>query len=165
MFEQALIPAAGLGVRAYPKTSRLPKVLLEIDGKPLLLRNIELLRDSLGVRSVTIIVGPHGDQVRARLGVGTRFGVELRYVECLEPGIGLARGILLCRDLFREPFITILGDELYVNSNHSRLAELYGRPFSAVCAVMRTSDLHQIKRNYSVQIEDGRIVSLIEKPD
>jgi dTDP-glucose pyrophosphorylase len=164
MFEQALIPAAGRGLRAYPKTNRCPKVLLEIDGKPLILRNIELLRDSLGVRGVTVIVGPHGDQVRARLGDGARFGVELRYVECPDSGIGLARGILLCRDLFREPFITILGDELYANSNHSRLAELYGLPFDAVCAVMRASDLHQIKRNYGVQIEDGRIVSLVEKP-
>jgi len=48
MFHRALIPAAGRGLRAYPKTGRIAKVLLEIDGKPLILRNIELLRTAWG---------------------------------------------------------------------------------------------------------------------
>jgi NDP-sugar pyrophosphorylase family protein len=44
---KALIPAAGRGLRAWPKASVVPKVLLEIDGKPILQRNIEILRDCL----------------------------------------------------------------------------------------------------------------------
>jgi choline kinase len=40
---KALIPAAGRGLRAWPKASAVPKVLLEIDGKPVLQRNIEIL--------------------------------------------------------------------------------------------------------------------------
>ena len=57
MIRQALIPAAGRGVRAWPKTTRVPKVLLAIDGKSLLERNIELIRDSLGIHDFTIITG------------------------------------------------------------------------------------------------------------
>ena len=164
MFENALIPAAGRGLRAYPKTDRVAKVLLEIDGKPLILRNIELLRDCLGIRRITIVVGRLGEQVRARLGDGSRHGVALEYVECPDPDVGLARGILLCRDRFTSPFVTILGDELYANTNHARLAEFEGRRFDAVCATMHTDDLHQIKRNYGVRIEDGRVTALAEKP-
>jgi NDP-sugar pyrophosphorylase family protein len=37
-----VIPVAGRGSRAFPKTSGLPKVLLEVGGKTLLERNIEL---------------------------------------------------------------------------------------------------------------------------
>ena len=44
---KALIPAGGRGLRAWPKASVVPKVLLEIDGKPILQRNIEILRDCL----------------------------------------------------------------------------------------------------------------------
>ena len=61
---QALIPAAGRGLRAWPKASAIPKVLLEIDGKPILQRNIEILRDCLGIRDITIIVGYLQEQIR-----------------------------------------------------------------------------------------------------
>ena len=52
MITKALIPAAGRGIRAFPKTQYLPKPLLEIDGKTLLQRNIEILRDDLDRKSV-----------------------------------------------------------------------------------------------------------------
>jgi len=159
-----LIPAAGRGLRAYPRTRDVPKVLLEIDGRPILQRNIEILRDCLGIRDITVIVGYLADQIRARLGDGSGLGVTLRYVECPNPDIGLARGMLLVKDRFREPFVTILGDELYLNSNHHRLAESLPQEFDAVCGLLRTDDLHQIKRNYSVTVENGRITRLVEKP-
>ena len=68
---QALIPAAGRGLRAYPKTHHVPKVLLEVDGQPLLLRNLAILRDQLGIRDLTVIVGYLGDQVCDVLGNGS----------------------------------------------------------------------------------------------
>jgi dTDP-glucose pyrophosphorylase len=160
-----LIPAAGRGLRAYPKTSVLPKVLLEIDGKPVIERNIELLRDCLGIRDITVIVGYLGQQIRERYGDGSRIGVTLRYVECAKPAIGLARGMLLVKEYFQQPFVTILGDELYLQSNHGRLIESLPEEFDAVCGVLRTEDLHQIKRNYSVAIQDDRIARLVEKPE
>ncbi len=159
-----LIPAAGRGLRAYPKTVEIPKVLLELDGRPIVQRNIEILRDCLGIRDITIIIGYLGEQIRDCLGDGSRMGVTLSYLECPNPDIGLARGMLLAKDRFHEPFVTILGDEVYLDSNHHRLRESLPDRYDAVCGVLRTSDLHQIKRNYSVAIEGGRIAHLVEKP-
>jgi UDP-N-acetylglucosamine diphosphorylase / glucose-1-phosphate thymidylyltransferase / UDP-N-acetylgalactosamine diphosphorylase / glucosamine-1-phosphate N-acetyltransferase / galactosamine-1-phosphate N-acetyltransferase len=164
MITSALIPAAGRGIRAYPKTVFQPKVLLEIDGQPIIKRNIEILRDALGISEVTIIVGHLGDQIKQYLGDGSSLGVKLRYIECPNPEVGLARGILMTRDYFSEPFITILGDEFYLNSNHEQLASLFDQQADAVCGVMRTRDLNRIKRNYSVSLQDGHITSLVEKP-
>lgn len=161
---RALIPAAGRGSRAYPKTARIPKVLLEIDGKPLIQRNIEILRDALGIRDIVLIVGYKGDQVRDRLGDGRDLDVKLHYIDCPNVDEGLARGILLARDLFDEPFITLLGDELYIGSNHAELRDVGRQPFDAVCGVLPTKDPGQIRRNYALRIEDGRIRRLIEKP-
>ena len=162
---KGLIPAAGRGLRAWPKASVIPKVLLEIDGRPIIERNIEILRDCLGIRDIVVIVGYLQEQIRQRLGDGSRLGVSLRYVECPNPDVGLARGVLLVKDEFREPFVTILGDELYLESNHARLLQNLPPDFDAVCGVLRTDDLHQIKRNYSVRIEDGRITRVVEKPE
>lgn len=165
MTMRALIPAAGRGVRAYPKTRYVPKVLLDVDGKPLIQRNIELLRDALGVREVTVIVGYMADQVRAALGTGERLGVRVDYVETPDVGRGLAHGVSLARDRFRDgPFVTVLGDELYLGSNHDQLASLPRDGWDAVCGVAHTADLEQIKRNYSVRLDGDRITALVEKP-
>lgn len=164
MITQALIPAAGRGVRAWPKSRYLPKVLFEIDGKPIIQRNVELLRDQLGIRDFTIIVGYHKDQLIEALGCGEKFGVKLRYVECQDPDIGLARGMLLARNHFQDRFVTVLGDMVYLDSNHHELMSLLPYEFDAVCGLLHTTDLHDIKRNYSVHLDNNRIVKLIEKP-
>jgi dTDP-glucose pyrophosphorylase len=163
-FAQALIPAAGRGLRAYPKTENVPKVLLKVDGQPLLVRNLVILRDALGIRDVTVIVGHLGDQVCGLLGDGSQFGISVRYVECREHERGLAYGVSLARDHFTEPFVVVLGDELYLDSNHAELAHLVDQRFDAVCGVTHTANLEQIKRNYSVQLAGGRITRLVEKP-
>ncbi len=163
MLDLGLIPAAGRGVRAYPATSWIPKVMLEIAGKPLIQRNIEILRDQLGIRDIVVIVGYLADQVRAFLGDGERFGVQIRYVHCAEPKVGLARGVLLAEPLLDRPFVTVLGDELYLGSNHSELRVPEGE-FFAVCAVRQTDNPRLIEKNYSLVINDGRITDLEEKP-
>lgn len=164
MITSAIIPAAGRGIRAYPKTASIPKVLLELDGKPILQRTIELVRDQLGIRDVTIVVGYLKEQIVARFGDGASLGVRIRYVECPKPELGLGRGILLARAFVRDPFVVVLGDEVYLGSNHDALLGLLDRPFDAICGVLRSSDPRRILQNYSVRLEDGRIGRLVEKP-
>lgn len=165
MISHAVIPAAGRGVRAYPRTTYVPKVLLEIGGTPLIERNIALVRDALGIREFTVIIGYMGDRLRERLGDGRRLDVRIRYVECPDVAAGLAHGLLLAKDVCREPFITVLGDEVYLDTNHAELADLAEREFSAVCAVTRTAETHLIRRNYAVRLRGDRIVALEEKPE
>jgi NDP-sugar pyrophosphorylase family protein len=163
MVDLALIPAAGQGVRAYPATNYVPKVMLEIAGKPLIQRNLEIVRDQMGVRDIVVIVGYLGEQVREYLGDGSKLGVKLRYVQCDEPKIGLARGIMLAEPLLDRPFVTILGDELYLGSNHDRL-QAPAEEFFAVCGVRRTDNPRLIQKNYSVRIDGNRVVDVEEKP-
>ncbi len=165
MVLRGLIPAAGRGLRAYPKTTHRPKVLLNAGGKSLLERNVELLRDQLGIREITVIVGYRGQQVREHLGDGSRLAVTIDYLECRDVEAGLARGILLARERFTEPFVTVLGDELYLDSNHAELAAWVERGADAVCGVMETDDEARIRANYSVRLEGERILALEEKPE
>ncbi len=159
----AVLPAAGRGVRAYPRTIHIPKVLLEVAGKPLLVRNIEILRDQLGIRDFIVLIGHLGEQIRETLGDGSNLGVKVRFVEVTDPGIGLARGLQLARDLVHEPFVSVLGDELYLDSNHRDLLPPT-EPWEAVCAVTTTDDPRKIMKNYSVRLDGDRIVGVEEKP-
>lgn len=163
MIRRALIPAGGEGMRAYPKTRWIPKPLLEVGGRSLIERNLHILRRELGVEEVVIITGHLGDQVREALGDGRQFGLKIRWLDCSEPSTGLAQGMLLAQPLLGEPFVMILADELYLNSNHDQLTAPE-QDFLAVCGVLHTLDKRLIEKNYSVKIEADRIVDLIEKP-
>jgi hypothetical protein len=75
---------------------------------------------------------------------------------------------MLCAEgAFDAPFVTLLGDELYLGSNHRELDVPEG-DFFAVCGLLPTDDLERVRRNYAVRLEgEGaaqRIVDLEEKP-
>jgi len=58
-----VILAAGTGMRAYPSTRYIPKALMEVDGKSLIERNVEILRNQLGFTDILVIIGYLGEQV------------------------------------------------------------------------------------------------------
>lgn len=150
-------------MRAYPATSFISKPMLEVAGKPLIQRNVEVLRDSLGLRDIYIVIGYLGEQIKGCLGDGSKFGVNITYIQD-NVMKGLAEGLYLVRDYVKGPFITILGDELYIGSNHKAIRAFNWNEFSAVCALKETNLPQEIKKNYGVEIEGDRILSLIEKP-
>ena len=158
------IAAAGPGRRVHPRSARVPKVMLEVGGKPLLTRNLELLRDALGIRRVFIIVGHLGERIRQAYGDGSQLGVALEYLENPDVERGLGTALWVVEQRVREPFVLLLGDELYLESNHAALAGL-STPYTAVCALHPTEDLDQIRKNYAVELTDGRITALVEKPE
>ncbi|MBN1526118.1 MAG: glycosyltransferase [Candidatus Omnitrophica bacterium] len=165
MITKALIPAAGAGVRAYPATTYIPKVMLEIAGKPVILRNIEIMRDRLGIKDIWAITGYMGDTIKSFLKDGSRFGVKIQYIDCDDHASGLAKGILLAKDRIKEDFVTILGDEVYINSNHAILKGMDMGGLAAACCLLRSDDFKMIAKNYTVKLKGDRVASLEEKPN
>ncbi len=138
--------------------------MLEIGGKPMLTRQLELLRDQLDIRRVYLIVGYLADRIREAYGDGRALGIELHYIDNPDVDSGLGTALQVLEPHLDEPFVMLLGDELYLESNHAELRE-FDRPFLAVCGLKRTEDLGLIRRNYSVELEADRINRLIEKPE
>lgn len=60
---KAIIISAGSAKRLEPDTKKLPKGLLNINGKTIIERQIEILRDN-GINDIIIITGPHKEQFR-----------------------------------------------------------------------------------------------------
>ena len=159
-----VVAAAGKGRRIHPRSALLPKVMLEVAGKPLLTRNLELMRDALGVEHVVVIVGHLGERIRETYGDGSRLGLTLEYVENRDAEGGLGTALLAIERAVREPFVMLLGDELYLGTNHAALGALPDG-CTAVCALYPTEDAGVIRKNYTVALDDGRITALIEKPE
>ena len=160
----AVVAAAGKGQRIHPRSARLPKVMLEVGGKPLLTRHLELLRDQLGIPDVHLVVGHLAERIRAAYGDGSRFGVRIHYVDNPAVDRGLGTALLAVEPHVDEPFVMLLGDELYLESNHAELATL-AEPYTAVCGLHATEDTDLISKNYAVTIDAGRITGLVEKPE
>lgn len=159
----AVVAAAGRGRRIHPRGVSVPKVMLEVAGKPLLVRNLELLRDALGVRRVLVVVGHQAAYVRGRLGTGEALGLTLEYVDNPDVDGGLGTIFAAVEPHVDEPFVLLLGDELYLQTNHAALGDV-PEPWTAVCAVRECEDVDLIRKNYALEIEDGRVVRLVEKP-
>jgi NDP-sugar pyrophosphorylase family protein len=77
---QCVILAGGLGTRMQPQTLRLPKTLLPVLGRPFAEYQLGWLAGQ-GVGSVVYCIGFLGEQVRAFVGDGGRWGLRVAYVD------------------------------------------------------------------------------------
>ena len=75
---KAMILAAGRGERMRPLTDSLPKPLLEVRGKPLIVRHIERLSNG-GFNDIVVNVAHLGHMIMERLGDGKAYGVNIAY--------------------------------------------------------------------------------------
>jgi MurNAc alpha-1-phosphate uridylyltransferase len=107
---RAMLLAAGRGERMRPLTDRLPKPLLTVRGKPLIVYHLEKL-SRLGVREVVINLAWLGDRIRTALGNGEQWNLNIRYsdegIEALETGGGVLRALPW---LGPEPFLVVNAD-------------------------------------------------------
>lgn len=159
-----LIPAAGRGIRISSYSKNINKTLLRIEGKPIIKNIIDIMRDALHIKQIYVLVGYRKEDVIGQLKDGKELGVRIQYIEIADVAKGLAQGIAEAEKYIHGDFCVILGDEVYYHSNHDELIQARNKDYDAVCAVKEVPHPNQIKKNYSVEIQDGKIVSLVEKP-
>jgi len=106
---RAMILAAGRGTRMRELTRDCPKPLLQAGGKPLIVWQIERLRQA-GLCDIVINHAYLGTQIENALGDGSRFGVHLSYspeTQPLETAGGIRQAMPLLGDA---PFVVVNGD-------------------------------------------------------
>jgi len=108
---RAMILAAGRGERMRPLTDTLPKPLLEVKGKPLIVYHIEKLARN-GFKEIVINLAHLGYKIPETLGDGSKWGVKILYSdEQKEGGLETLGGILKALPLLGdEPFLVVNGD-------------------------------------------------------
>lgn len=117
---KAMILAAGRGERMRPLTDRVPKALLQVGGKPLVVRLIEQLREG-GIREIVMNHAHLGAAIESALGDGGRLGVSIRYAAeavALETAGGIANALPLLGDA---PFVAVNAD-VFCDLAYSSLA-------------------------------------------
>ena len=115
----AVILAAGQGLRMRPLTETIPKPLIKIDDKPIIVHILESLPDS--VDRIMIIVGYRAEQIKEYFGDSWN-KISIEYVK-QDPLNGTGSAIHLIKDKINEPFLVVNGDDLYSKDDLTRLSQ------------------------------------------
>ena len=158
--KKAVILAAGKGTRMKELTNELPKPMLEVRGKPILLHIVEGLR-AAGVTDFCIVVGHRAEVVRDFFGDGSKFGVRVCYeTQVVQDGTG--RVVELAKNFSgNDAFVLSYGDILIDAVNYPRLTDL-GDAEGIV--TVKHNEGEMAKGGCVVVNERFELTDLIEKP-
>lgn len=160
-----VILAAGKGARMFPFSDQQPKPILPILNRPLVARQIDVMRD-LGLSDVFVVVGHLGYQIASVLGAGSEYGVNLHMVG-QESTLGLAHAVGALEPLIGGPFLLMLGDiHFHLTAPLRPLAEEVLEGQANACLIsMYEPDPAMVRRNFVIEAdESGRVARVIEKP-
>ncbi|MCS6801315.1 MAG: nucleotidyltransferase family protein [Chloroflexota bacterium] len=148
------ILAGGLATRLRPITERIPKVLIDVAGRPFAERQIALLRQN-GYTRLVYLLGYLGEQVVAQLGDGSRYGVAIDYVFDGPQLRGTGGAIKAALPVLGERFFTLYGDS-YLDIDYAAVERAFlasGKP--ALMTVFRNAGRWD---RSNVVFRDGRVV-------
>src|SRR5205823_1094367 len=137
--DKAVLLAAGRGTRMRELTADVPKPMIKVRGKPVLLHIVEGLQ-SAGIKNFLIVVGYHAETVRSYFGDRTGFGLRINYAtQAVQDGTG--RVVDLARDFTGgSPFMLSYGDILVDPANYKPIVDL-ADGVEAVVSVKRGEDV------------------------
>ncbi|MDX2138897.1 MAG: glucose-1-phosphate thymidylyltransferase [Chloroflexota bacterium] len=158
---RAVILAAGQGTRLRPVTLTMPKPLVPVANKPLIMYSIDVLKTA-GLTEIAIVVNDMDSPIVTQLGNGAALGVQLDYV-VQQQQLGLAHAISLCKPFVGEkPFCVFLGDNIFQDKMTPLLTGFEASDAEATIALVPVPD----PQRFGVAVvKDGKIEQLIEKPN
>lgn len=153
----AVIPVAGIGSRLRPHTHTVPKVLIQVAGKPMLAHILdELLR--VGVHEVVLVVGHMADRIRHFVDRHYKH-LEVRYVDQAQRE-GLGHAVYLTAEAVAadRPLLIVLGDTII----RADFDAIIRSPISLI----GVREVDDPRRFGIVEVDDGgRVTRLVEKPE
>ena len=117
--------AGGLATRLRPTTATIPKALVEVDGRPFIDHQLELLRRN-GILRVVVCLGHLGEQVEAHLGDGRALGMDLRYSYDGDTLLGTGGAVRRALPHLGEAFWVMYGDS-YMDINYPAILDFFAR--------------------------------------
>jgi len=150
---QAVILAAGEGIRLKPLTDTIPKCLIKVGKKTILEHNLSQLPQS--VKEVIIVVGHLKSQIKKQ--IGNYFANRvIRYVEQTER-LGTGHALFTAKDAIEDgKFVVLMGDNIYVKSDIESCLNQH--------LTLLAKEIEAPERLGILKVESGNLIDVIENP-
>lgn len=152
--------AGGFGTRLRPFTDDCPKPLLEIGGKPILETIIENFIKS-GFRQFYIAVHYRATQIKDYFGDGGRWGINIEYIDEVEP-MGTAGAIGMLPDGLPDVPLIVMNGDILTQIDFSRLLAYHNEQQAIATLCVRQYE-YQIPYGV-VKLDQQRVIGIEEKP-
>ena len=158
--KKAIVLVGGEGTRLRPFTYELPKALLPIQGKPMVEHVLDLLK-SHGVNQIVLAIGYKGEKIKEYFGDGSKFGLDISYVEEKTP-LGTAGPLRLGKKFLNESFFIVWGDIL---SEIDLTDFIHFHKNSEALATVALTHVTDTDRYGIAAMQGSKIVEFVEKPE
>ena len=157
---KAVVMAGGEGSRLRPLTSRRPKPLVPVAGRPIMEHILTLLREH-GITEVVVTLQYLGSEIRNYFGDGSEVGLDIHYVVEEHP-LGTAGSVRNAAELLDDTFLVISGDALtdfdlsWVIAQH--------REKGAMATIVLHGVPNPLEYGVVITEPDGAVRRFLEKP-
>ena len=155
----AVIQAGGAGTRLKTITGDLPKVMVELNGKPIIEWQIESLKRS-GIQDLVIIISKNGKLISDYCGDGKKFGVSISYIKEESP-LGTAGGLYFAKEIIKDDFILCFGD-LMLDVDWMRFHRFHKEKGSSLTAFAHPNS-HPFDSDLLVTDDEEKIIKIDSK--
>ncbi|KKU94256.1 MAG: Glucose-1-phosphate thymidylyltransferase [Candidatus Jorgensenbacteria bacterium GW2011_GWA1_48_13] len=150
---QAVILAAGEGMRLRPLTDAIPKCLLKVGKKTILEHIFSQLPQE--IHEVVLVVGHLKGEIKKQIGTSNG-GRRIQYIEQTER-LGTGHALSICKDVLNDSkFLVLMGDNLYFKKDIENCLR------HDLCLLAQK--LESPERFGVLRIEDGILRDIIESP-
>jgi choline kinase len=157
---KAVILSAGYGSRLLPLTMELPKCLVKVEGREILLQQLTALAEA-GVREAAIVVGYRHRQVREFV---AERALPLRVSTVFNPFWSVSNSIgsvWVAREHLLAPFCLLNGDTIF---DETVLTEALRQPPPGIGLLVEATRGH-ILDDMRVAVSDGRVTAVAKDLD
>ncbi len=156
---QAVILAGGEGKRLRPFTGAVPKALLPVAGKAVILHQLEALRGA-GVEELVVVTGRLGEKIEHFL---RSHGIEARFIAQPAP-LGSAHALSLALPYLKGDFIALACDYVFPAEHLAELLRVHRSTRARATLSLKRMRREEIKEASTVLLQGDRVVKIVEKP-
>ena len=158
---KGIILSGGWGTRLRPLTCTIPKTLIPVVNKPVMERQILLLKDA-GVKEIVLAVSVMSEVIQDYFKEGNKLGVKIHYTDEKFPA-GTAGAIKLAEDYLKGDNFFMLNGDVILNFDFSKMLEFHQKS-GGIGTI--SSKLVEDPSRYGVLITDketNKITEFLEK--
>ena len=158
---QTVIMAGGKGTRIASVNAEVPKPMLEVCGKPILEHQVEVLKRQ-NLTDIILVIGHLGSVIRDYFQDGSKFGVQISYIEEKEL-LGTAGSFYYLKDIIQDDFFLLNGDLIFDVDLHRFMN--FHKKKHALATLFTHPNNHPYDSGLIIAKEDGTIIKWIHKEE